>query len=78
MRLMATCWPVNGNVCAAGVAGAAGCGRTGLSIKLPAMVPPITVMDASVDIFMNSPRVAYNLTALRCDADFELAIVFEP
>ena len=78
MRLIATCCPVNGNVCGAGFAGASGCGRTGLSIRLPATVPPITMMDATVVIFMNSPRVASNLTALRCDADFAAAIVFEP
>ena len=78
MRLIATCGPVDGSVFASVVVGAIGCGRTGLSIKLPAIVPPITVMDANVLIFMNSPRVASNLTALRCDADFESSVVFEP
>ena len=73
--------PVEGNTCAKGVACATGawrCGGTGLSTRLPAIVPPITVMDANVLSFMNSPRVAYNLTAIRCDADFERAAVSEP
>ena len=74
---MATCDPVDGSACATGVAGAAVC-RTGLSIKLPAMVLPITVMDANVLIFMISPRVASNLTVVSCDADFAPATVFEP
>jgi len=78
MRLMATCCPVKGNAWATAVGGAAGCGRTGLRNRLPAIVPPITVMDANVLIFMNSPRVAFNLTALRCDGDFAAGIVFEP
>jgi hypothetical protein len=42
------------------------------------MVPPMTDMDANVLSFMNSPRVASNLTAICCDADFRLAAVFEP
>jgi hypothetical protein len=78
MRFIAACGPVNGSACATGVAGVAGCGRTGLSIRLPAMVVPRIVTDANVCNFMNAPRVAYNLTAHRCDADFESALVFEP
>jgi hypothetical protein len=70
--------PVIGNVWATGVAGAAGCGRTGLSIRLPAMVLPMIVTDAKVLSFMSASFVAYNLTAIRCDADFAVAIVFEP
>ena len=76
MRFIASWVPVNGSVCAAGVAGAAGCGRIGLSIRLPAMVLPRIVIDATVLIFMRT--IAYNLTALRCGADFEPAIVLDP
>ena len=78
MRLIATWVPVNGSVCATWATGAAGvtvC-RTGLSIKLPAMVLPTIVTDAIVLIFMRT--ISFNLTALRCDADFEPALVVEP
>jgi len=61
-----------------GAAGAAGCLGSGLSIRLLAMVPPRTVMDAKVLIFMLAPRIASNLTAIRCDADSGLLAVVEP
>ena len=61
-----------------GAAAAAGCLGTGLSIRLLAMVPPRTVMDANVLIFMLAPRVAFNLTAIRCDADSGFANVVKP
>jgi len=66
---------VNGSVCATGAAGAMGC-RTGLSIKLPAIVLPTIVTEAIVLIFMRT--ISFNLTALRCDADFGPALVVEP
>jgi len=75
MRLIATGSPVDGSVCAAGAAGATGC-RTGLSIKLPAMVLPTIVTDAIVLIFMRT--ISFKLTALPCDADFGLSLVVEP
>jgi len=40
------------------------------------MVLPTIVTDAIVLIFMGT--ISFNLTALRCDADFELALVVEP
>ncbi len=71
--------PVKGNACATGVGvGGVACNGTGLSMRLPTIVPPITVMDANVLIFIPAPRVAYNLTAIYCDADFERAAVLEP
>ena len=73
MRLIATCVPVNGS--AGANVGAAG-GRTGLSIRLPAMVLPRIVREAIVLIFMRT--IAFNLTALRCDADFGASLVGEP
>ena len=76
IREMATCVPVNGSVWTMGVAGAAGWLRTGLSIKLPAMVLPTIVTDAIVLIFMGT--ISFNLTALRCDADFGPTLVVEP
>jgi len=57
---------------------AAGCVGTGLSNRLLATVPPSTVMDAIVPIFMLAPRVAFNLTAIRCDADSGFANVVKP
>jgi hypothetical protein len=36
------------------------------------------VMDASVLIFMLTPRVASNLTAIRCDADSGFSAVVKP
>jgi len=52
-----------------------GC-RTGLSIKLPAIVLPTIVTEAIVLIFIRT--ISFNLTALRCDADFGPALVVEP
>ena len=75
MRLIATCGPVDGSVCATGAAGATGC-RTGPSIRLPAMVLPRIVTEAMVLIFMRT--ISFNLTAVRCDADFGPALVVEP
>jgi hypothetical protein len=75
IRLIATCVPVDGSVCATGAVAATGC-RTGLSIKLPAMVLPTIVTEAIVLIFMRT--ISFNLTALRCDADFGPALVVEP
>ncbi len=75
MRLIATCSPVDGSVRATGAAGATGC-RTGLSIKLPAIVLPTIVTEAIVLIFMRT--ISFNLTALRCDADFGPTLVVEP
>ena len=75
MRLIANCSPVDGSVCAIGAAGATGC-RTGLSIKLPAIVLPTIVTEAIVLIFMRT--ISFNLTALRCDADFGPTLVDEP
>jgi len=45
---------------------------------LLAMVPPITVIVASVLIFTLAPRIAFNLTTIRCGADSGLANVVEP
>ncbi len=75
MRVIETCSPVDGSICATGAAGASGC-RTGLSIKLPAIVLPTIVTEAIVLIFMRT--ISFNLTALRCDADFGAALVGEP
>ena len=61
-----------------GVSAAAECFGIGLSIKLLAMVPPITVIVASVLIFTLAPRIAFNLTAIRCGADSGLTNVVEP
>jgi hypothetical protein len=67
MRLIAVAGPVRGNVAATtGGWGAAACFGIGLSIRLLATVPPRSVIDASVPIFMLTPRIAFNLTVLRC------------
>jgi hypothetical protein len=79
MRRIAVAGPVEGNVAATtGTAGAAACFGIGLSIRLLAMVPPRTVIDASVLIFKLAPRIAFNLTAIRCGADSGLTNVVEP
>jgi hypothetical protein len=61
-----------------GSRGAAGCFGIGLKNKLLATVPPRTVIVASVLIFMLAPRIAFNLTAIRCGADSGLTNVVEP
>jgi hypothetical protein len=78
MRLIAVAGPVKGSVVAMGAAGGAACFGIGLSIRLLAMVPPRTVMDAIVLIFIRAPRVAFNLTAIRCGADSGLTNVVKP
>jgi hypothetical protein len=76
---MAVAGPVKGSAGATTAAtGAAEFFGSGLSIRLLAMVPPRTVTDANVLIFMLAPRVALNLTAIRCDADSGPAGVVEP
>jgi len=79
MRLIAVAGPVRGKVAATtGAWGAAASFGIGLSSKLLAMVPPRTVIDANVLIFMLAPRIAFNLTAIRCGADSGLANVLKP
>jgi hypothetical protein len=76
---MAVAGPVKGSDGATtGVSGAAECFGIGLSIRLLAMVPPRTVMVAIVLIFILAPRIAFNLTAVRCGADSGLTSVVEP
>jgi hypothetical protein len=79
MRRMSVAGPVNGNVAATiGAWGAVACFGIGLSKRLLAMVPPRTVIDANVLIFMLAPRIAFNLTAIRCGADSGLTNVLKP
>ena len=79
MRRMAVAGPVKGNEGATAGAKAAAEGfGIGLSIRLLAMVPPTIVIDANVLIFMLAPRIAFNLTAIRCGAGSGPAAVVGP
>jgi hypothetical protein len=78
-RRIAVAGPVKASTGATiGAAAVAGGFGTGLSIRLLAIVPPRTVMDANVLIFMLAPRIAFNLTAIRCGPDSGIAAVVEP
>jgi hypothetical protein len=76
IRRIAVAGPVIGNVAA--TTGAAGCFGIGLKNKLLATVPPRTVIVASVLIFMLAPRIAFNLTVVRCGTSSGLTNVVEP